>query len=700
MDHCTLKRVLVALSLLLSANLLATPLEEDRVPEPLKPWVEWALYGEEQKTCPFIYNNEKQRHCAWPSDLQLDLDKRRGQFKQRWQVHSESWVVLPGNQKHWPQSVGVNGKPAVVLNRGGRPTLKLLAGTHALDGEFVWDRLPESLTIPSTTGLVSLKINRRAVPFPDLDTKGRLWLRERDTGSGKAKVGDRVEVQVYRRVEDSIPMQVTTRLDLSVSGTQREVVLGPALLADAIPLKLKSALPARLETDGRLRIQVRPGRWQIDLVVRFPGQLTKLSAPKANAPWPKDEVWVFDARTALRLVEVQGLTTIDPRQTNLPEGWRNLPAYRMGEKDVLTLKVLRRGDPLPEPNALNLRRTLWLDFDGGGYTIKDKISGRMTQGWRLAMQGPTRLGRAAIDGEPQFITHLRGEAEDGIEVRRGTIKLEADSRLDAAGRSLPVVGWNQDFQSVSGELNLPPGWRLLGARGVDKVPNTWLQRWTLLDLFLVLIAAVATLRLWDWRGGLLALVTLGLIWHEPGAPQNVWLNILAAIALLRVLPANRFRSVVTWYRNASLLALVLIAIPFMINQVRTGLYPQLERPGALRVLDSRMDDRNETAGTIAPIVQKQALSEAITRVVKPKPDYQNKYSRKLRSKAPYSPQQRAINLNQQIDPKANIQTGPGLPNWRWTRIALRWNGPVKKDQTMTLVLLSPGPNMILQFVQV
>ena len=33
-----------------------------------------------------------------------------------------------------------------------------------------------------------------------------------------------------------------------------------------------------------------------------------------------------------------------------------------------------------------------------------------------------------------------------------------------------------------------------------------------------------------------------------------------------------------WYRNACWLGLLVIAIPFMVNQVRTGLYPQPEKP--------------------------------------------------------------------------------------------------------------------------
>jgi hypothetical protein len=53
------------------------------------------------------------------------------------------------------------------------------------------------------------------------------------------------------------------------------------------------------------------------------------------------------------------------------------------------------------------------------------------------------------------------------------------------------------------------------------VPNSWISRWTLLDLFLVLIAALAVSRLWNNYWGLFALITLALIWHEAGAPRFI-----------------------------------------------------------------------------------------------------------------------------------------------------------------------------------
>ena len=408
-------------------SLIAEPLAPEDVPEPLKPWVDWVLYGESDYQCPFIYSSHEQRNCAWPSELSLTLTNKQGRFTQQWQVYQDVWIYLPGDQKHWPQSVTLNDQPALVVAQHQRPAVRLKPGSYRIDGEFIWDSLPEALQIPPNTGLVSLRVNNNPVMFPDLAVNGRLWLRERDTGKSGEGEGDKLEMQVYRQVIDEMPMRVVTRLQLDVAGTQREVLLGRALLQDMIPLSLSSRLPARLEPDGQLRVQVRPGSWIIELEARQPVDTTSLPLPVAVAPWPEQEVWVFAAQNHLRLVEVEG-TSIDPRQTSLPEHWQSLPAYLMKANDSLRLKVIRRGDPEPEPDKLSLNRTLWLDFNGKGYTLHDSITGNMTRGWRLETQPSIDLGRVDIDGQPQFITHLPDSNRKGVEVRRGAISLTADSR--------------------------------------------------------------------------------------------------------------------------------------------------------------------------------------------------------------------------------------------------------------------------------
>ena len=137
-------------------------------------------------------------------------------------------------------------------------------------------------------------------------------------------------------------------------------------------------------------------------------------------------------------------------------------------------------------------------LDAGEYGICVSC-GELINQKRLEARPEIRLGQVTVDGRPQFITRLHDSERQGVEVRRGSINLNADSRYQGDIANLPAVGWEHDFRQVGATLHLPPGWELFSAAGIDNVPPTWLQRWTLLDLFLVLIAALAINHLWGWR---------------------------------------------------------------------------------------------------------------------------------------------------------------------------------------------------------
>jgi hypothetical protein len=53
-----------------------------------------------------------------------------------------------------------------------------------------------------------------------------------------------------------------------------------------------------------------------------------------------------------------------------------------------------------------------------------------------------------------------------------------------------------------------------------------------------------------------------------------------------------------------------------------------------------------------------------------------------------------------VDPKAIVQTGPGLPDWSWRSVSLSWRGPVKQSQELRLVLIPPAVNRFLNLLRV
>ncbi|MBS3963658.1 MAG: hypothetical protein KGZ80_04020 [Methylomonas sp.] len=674
---------------LLAVPLISRAVDLNSVPDVLKPWAAWVMHDDTTASCPFLFQDAAQRQCRWSGPLQLVLTKQGGRFESDWTLYRDGWLPLPGNHDHWPQQVRVDQNAATVTPHDGQPSLYLSAGHHRISGVFQWDGLPKSLALPAETGLISLSIDGHDVLHPRIE-RGEVWLAVAHAmPAGDAH--DSLAIQVFRQVIDDTPMRIITRIELQASGSAREIDLPHAMLPGLVAVRLDSALPARLDTDGRLRVQLRPGRWIIDLTARHDTPVSSLPFTVTSDIWPVAEIWAFQAMPALRLVEIENLASIDPSQTNMPVEWQQLPAYRIENGQSMTFRVIRRGDPDPEPNQLKLHRTLWLDFDGGGYSVSDRIDGRMTQGWRLNAQPELLLGQVVLSGRNQLITRL-ASGQQGVEVRLGQIQLQADSRIEHDIGRLNAVGWQHGFRQAEAVLNIPPGWRLLAVSGVDNQPDTWLTRWTLLDLFLVLIAALAISRLWSLPWGLLALVGLSLIWHEADAPRWVWLNLLAALALLRVLPDNRFARWCRIYRNLCGLLLILITVPFMIGQFRLALYPQLERPWQPVTTAYDQAAAGETVEDMAaPAIQMREQAEYLApqtagKLASPYDD----------AAAPASP---GATHFDRIDPDASLQTGPGLPQWQWQRVELRWNGRVDAGQSVRLWYLPPFASALLHVLQ-
>ena len=91
---------LVFILLSFSLNLSAKTFNKNDVPAPLKPWVDWVLFDEEKRDCPFIHNNHKNKKCAWPSQLELNITNNKSRFSQTWKVFETTWVILSGDKKH------------------------------------------------------------------------------------------------------------------------------------------------------------------------------------------------------------------------------------------------------------------------------------------------------------------------------------------------------------------------------------------------------------------------------------------------------------------------------------------------------------------------------------------------------------------------------------------------------------------------
>ena len=545
-----------------------------QIPEPLKAWENWAIWDDKERDCPTPYSSPKNHLCFWPSRMGLRVEKTGAQFDMVVTTFAEAWVPLLGGPETWPLEVRANDAPVVVLEHDGHPSVHLAAaGTFHLTSSYQWAGVPQRILIPHEIGIVALVVDGQPVPTPVWDAEGYLWLKHEAVTEETGK--DFLSTKIYAELEDGIPMWLRLQVELTVSGKSREEEIGNILPEGWKLAAVENPIPAIVDDAGKMKAQVRPGRWVITVnAFRFDNP-KEIRFAEGIKPAVAEEFVAFKARPEMRVLEIAGPPVVDASQTTMPAEWRQMPVYRWNTATSFRLEERMRGMGQQKPAGLQISREWWLGENGKDFTFRDLITAESQQIWRLDSAAGQELGAVRSAGLGQLITRNPQNGATGVEIRSRSLNLEATGSMARQG-GLSATGWRSDADKVEVTLNLPPGWRLLSLSGADWVRGDWLTSWTLLDLFLLLVFSLAVLRLWGIRAAVLAFIAFGLSYHEPGAPRFLWLILLVPLALLRVVPPGWGRRLVGAVKWIALIALLLVLAPFVAQQVQQTLYPQLE----------------------------------------------------------------------------------------------------------------------------
>ncbi|MEZ6073225.1 MAG: hypothetical protein R3C10_23885 [Pirellulales bacterium] len=688
---CILPSRLVLLVALLGSTAALAQEDAPGVPPALEPWQDWATWGDRDADCPSPYNDANKHLCFWPSRLSLQTGADEGAWELGVSVFEECWVPLPGDANAWPLAVTDNDNEVVVVARDGRPHTKLPPGKHVLSGTFRWQPMPQKVAIPKEVGLVALRIEGQDVPVPNWDANGDLWLRRTQQ---QEEARQKLTRRVYRVLEDGVPMWLRTQVVLGVSGKSREETLG-ALLPEGWQLAtIDSPIPVAVDNGGVITAQLRAGEWTITAQAFRTHDLKTFRYAEGAEPIVSEELIGYRATPRFRIAEIDGAEAIDASQTTFPQAWRGLPVYIWKTDAGFQLVERQRGMGDGAPAGLSITRELWLDQDGQAGTYRDQVHSTTFQQWRLDAADGQQLGAVRVGGDSQLITANPATDAHGVELRDRQLILEAVGRT-AQVRDLPATGWRADADNLQLALNLPPGWRVLALFGADSVDGDWLTAWSLLDLFLLLVFAIAVVRMWSWRAGLLALLAFGLAYHEPGAPRLTWLFLLAPLALLRVVKDGTGHKVLVIWKYLALVILALFLMPFLASQVQSALYPQLEPHGVaygerplfpwLRMGASRAPQRPVSAEVevgLAEVDVSGRLRSSVGREL-------------VESLGKAAKPSNELVMNMAQSPQAVIQTGPATPTWEWNRVLCYWDGPVDEGQRVRPVLIPPYAHRLL-----
>lgn len=664
---------------------LASPVELDRPmpakPEDLRLWADWVLHGLPDRNVPRSHDDASVRLSLWSSRLQFETSATGATFSLQFEAFDNAWLGLPGSTDRWPEQVQLESGPVPVVEREGRPSIRVEAGSNTVTGTFAWPELPQQIKLPPQIGLLALAINGQAQAAPSWDADGTLWLQRQATN--EAVDEDFLQIKVHSLLEDGIPLWFETRLELIVAGKSREETLGSVLPTGWQLAAVESTLPVAIDEAGLLKCQLRAGRWTMTLRAFRSDPPETIAFAEGATPAVADQAVAFRGQPEFRQAEITGLPQIDVAQTQMPEEWRALPAYRWETDTPFSLVERVRGPGERGAAPVAIQRSLWLDEDGKALTFQDRLSGPLREIRRFDAAEGHLLGSVSVNGEPQLITHNPDGGAPGFEVRSPSLDAVATGRIEALGATLPATGWQADADRLGATLHLPPGYRLFAMPGADYTNGDWLTSWSLLDLFLLLLFTLAVFRLRGFLAALLAFTAFGLAYHEPGAPRFAWLILLIPVALVAVLPAGRWRNVATGGKWAAAAILLISLAPFAARQIQAVIFPQLERTSNYGGWYNDFDGGGAFPSS-APMAENLAQDSISLRKAAPQ-------SRKKFSKD-------ADNLK--ADPKAVIQTGPGVPNWSWRTITFGWDGPVSSAQTVRPILIPPHLSRPLGIVRI
>lgn len=689
------KVLFVLLSLLWPMSSLASV-----IPDALKPWQSWILKQHPDHQCPWLNGKKNQHQCYWPSSLKFETrqgafnnQKNRMDFSFEVEVFTEQQLIpLPGDKQSWPINLKLKQENLILIEQNGRPFVALPRGKHVIKGHFEWPEKPQQLTVPDNIALVSLQENGRK---QSIDRRGEQLIFNRLKPHQKQSQ-DSVNIEVYRRLNDGIPLTLVSLIKVTVSGKPRELSFGRALPPNSKLLHLQTDVPSRLEANGNLRAQLSAGVHHIWLRSRFSSNPETISIEANSEFWPQYEYLSVASKPELRQLKLSGAPSIDTSQIDLPTQWRDLPTYRLTKEQPLKLETEYRGNHSPAVNQLYIKRTLWLDFNGKGLTSLDHIHGSMSQDWRLNANSDTQIGRASVDNEPVLIT--ADKQQQGIEIRSADINLSAITRPQNI-HEFSALGWQANAETLTSQLNLPPGWRVLHAQGVDQIYGSWISKWDLWDIFLLLIIIAAVHKLLGLPIAILAAVTFILTLHETNSPI-LYIPLLLIIAALLPISSGKFKTGLSLVTLAIGAGLLLSLIGFATQHFRLAIYPSLEHSAVAHSQSYSQHNFQTSAhvNDIEEMVEAEAVSEDYSSKLK-EPAYQN---RKLasslsqtRSAAPVPQKNRY-----QIDENDRVQTGPGLPTWSWNTIQLNNTGPISAEQTISLIYSPPWMTAIWRVLAV
>lgn len=636
-------------------------IDEKKLPSLLTPWVDWVKLKNPQTSCP--QNNENEKTCVFTSLLKISDNKESYGFEiQGMSFLPEFWLKLPSGA--WPQNTKINGQNAQVLDKDGVPLVKVSPGNFVIDFDFNKEKVLKGSVI-TLNEQIPVVLNMTKEGW-SVDGKELTLHAQEETSSSQ---DGQEEIKVYRRLDDGIPLQLITHIDITYSGKEKDLFLGKILPENFKLTSISSNIPVLEKEDG-FHARISTGQYHLQFNSYAFNDLKQINV-KGLVNSIKDEVWSINNNLSIRQNDIKGVTSVDPKQSYVPGEWQNLPAYDVSES--IKIETVHRGLNLTDDLSYSDSRVSWYGFNEGVMTHQDTMSIENNGKGFLKFQPDLKPLEFQIANEPQML--VKNHDAQGIVLKQGNYlsQLNSQTQTDFSKNFLSDTKQNMN----SWILNLAPRYRLIYVSGVDKAWGSWIDNWNLYTLFAFFLISFAFYRLFGLSLAILSGVSILFFQSNVFLSWSFWPMLLLLMALLKVLPsANKFTYLVKVLSVILLCGFISMTLEFTANEVRYILNPSLDtemsryNPVAQTVPGVAMDkDMAEESEKRKDTLNAPAAAPMMSSIAMPK-----KFSAQAQSSLVVS------NKNQKI------QVSPGLPTWSGSSYSIEAKKP---SQNVSFYIASP-----------
>lgn len=535
--------------------------DESIIPSDVSEWVNWVKKDNFSINCPSIEN------CAFLPILEIKRNEYLDFEFKGVNYTKNNWLALPysKNKKLWPISALLNGESAIIVERNNIPYIEVNEGNFELSIKYDNNLKNVKEVILPFTPVVYANYTNFNISLKD----SNLVIDSEENNESQANT----TIQVFRKLKDDIPLNLTTLIKIDYSGISKEIELGKVLPDNFYLSKVTSNLKLSFR-NGSYFVQVIPGTHLITLDAYSPTNIKSIS----TSGLIKDsgqEIWSVEFNNSLRQLKIEESSQVDPNQANVPQNWSNLPAWLVEGK--INLITEKEGMKVNSPLELSNSKTSWYGFNGNIITTIDNVNTVNNDNQILQIKTDnTKTQFIKVNNIPQLIIEKDNYPTIILPLGNLNIKTQYQSLI---GDRIPIFLFNGINSHNNWDMILAPRNRVLMGSGVERIDGSWKDSWNLYSLFFLFLLTFGVYKIIGKYVAVICLLTIIFFQTTSIFAWGAWLGVLIVMGILNSIPDKYIEmKKYTRYLGLFLLGIMIIySVPFIINEIKAIINPSLDK---------------------------------------------------------------------------------------------------------------------------